>query len=80
MSACSVLIFGGLKQAGLLRIAEDVEDAGMDQSEHGGDAGSVIIVEDVAAAKKYASEQSKAESKAASPTKLKGKPALGQTI
>jgi Amt family ammonium transporter len=34
-SACSIVVFGGLKGVGLLRVAADVEDDGMDVSEHG---------------------------------------------
>jgi Amt family ammonium transporter len=34
-SACSIVVFGGLKGVGLLRVAADVEEDGMDVSEHG---------------------------------------------
>ena len=34
----SLLLFGALKFAGLLRVSQEVEEAGMDVSKHGGTA------------------------------------------
>jgi len=34
-SACSILVFGGLRFVGLIRVDESVEEDGLDHSEHG---------------------------------------------
>jgi len=51
-SACSICVFGGLKSFGLLRVDNEVENAGMDVSEHGASKNFYMVPVEVDTSKK----------------------------